>query len=67
MFYVQKPLEDKFLVCIIVFFSVAYNFVKFFELDITSFELVKTKNTEKNLSKDILYSFCFLEHQQYQH
>jgi len=48
----KKPLEDKFLVCIIVFFSVAYNFVKFFELDITSFEL-NINNT--NISKVVYY------------
>ena len=36
----QKPLGGKFLVCSIVFFSVAYNFVRFFELDIRSFHVV---------------------------
>ena len=64
MFCLQKPLKDKFLVSTIVFFSVTYNFVKFFELDITSFELVKILN---EFARNFLNSFSFSDGQQYKH
>ena len=34
IFLLQRPLKGKFLIFFIIFFSVSYNFVKFFELTV---------------------------------
>jgi hypothetical protein len=51
-FHLQPPLKGKFLIFFIIFFSVSYNVVKFFELTVD----IKAKKSTK---ESLLINFIF--------